>query len=270
MKLIMRLMIAVTVLAGAFYFIKPPEIDSLTPARTPRTFLEQKIEQSEDNLSRYERVMRLFRFKEAVTQALAERVPVEQQVDERQIPQYLKQALVATEDKRYYEHGAVDLFGIARALYINTVAGETVEGGSTITQQLVKNLFLSSKRIMSRKVEEVLLAVLMEHYYSKDEILGMYLNSIYYGNNYYGLTAAAKGYFGVSPEQLTLAQCALLAGLPQAPSYYNPLKNFAGAKERQRTVLSLMVQQGIISQAEANRALYSDLHLQGSAAKSQP
>ena len=146
------------------------------------TTVEKRIEQSEDTLSRTDRI----------------------------------------EDKRYYKHGAIDVLGIIRAFYTNTIAGETVEGGSTITQQVVKNLFLSSKRIMSRKVEEAILASEMEHYYSKEEILTMYLNTVYYGHNYYGIYEAAHGYFGTSPSRLTLGQSALLAALPNAPSYLDP------------------------------------------------
>ena len=153
------------------------------------------------------------------------------------IPEYTKNALVAIEDKRYYNHGAIDVLGIIRAFYTNTIAGETVEGGSTITQQLVKNLFLSSKRIMSRKVEEAILASEMEHYYSKEEILTMYLNTVYYGHGYYGIYEASHGYFGTSPSRLTLAQSALLAALPNAPSYLDPYTNYKGAKARQKLVL---------------------------------
>ena len=170
-------------------------------------------------------------------------------------------ALIAIEDKRFYKHGAIDFFGVGRALYVNTVAGETVEGGSTITQQLIKNLFLSSKRIMSRKAEEALLAVEMEHYYTKDEILTMYLNTVYYGHNYYGIREAAEGYFGTTPGRLTLGQCAMLAALPNAPSYLDPYVNYEGAKARQKLVLKEMVSQGMITQAEADYAYEQDLGL---------
>lgn len=226
-----------------------------------QTSVEQRIEQNEDTLSRMDRVIRLFTFRDKVESALAQRVPREHWVKADTIPENAKNALIAIEDKRYYNHGAIDIFGIIRAFYTNTVSGETVEGGSTITQQLVKNLFLSSKRIMSRKVEEVILAGEMEHYYSKEEILTMYLNTVYYGHNYYGIYEASHGYFGVSPSRLTLGQCALLAALPNAPNYLDPYENYEGAKARQKLVLEQMVDQGMITRAEADYAYEQDLEL---------
>ncbi|SUP43657.1 transglycosylase domain-containing protein [Veillonella criceti] len=261
MKLLFKLLLTLIVLGlGLYWFAGYTPEDTNTP-RSPHTQREESLESTEDQLSRTERINRLFHFKEAVQTALHNRVPQNQQVKGDQISTHLKEALVATEDKRFYDHGAIDVFGIGRAFYTNVTAGKTVEGGSTITQQLVKNLFLSSKRIMSRKVEEVILAYLMEYYYTKDEILAMYLNTIYYGNDYYGIYQASNGYFDTTPAHLTLGQSALLAGLPQAPSYYNPIKNYKVAKERQRTVLTLMAQQGIISNREADKAYYSNLQL---------
>lgn len=225
------------------------------------TSIEQSIEQNEDTLSRGDQIYRVFTFREHVAEALVRRVPPEKWVKADAIPENAKRALVAIEDKRYYRHGAIDILGVIRAFYVNTVAGETLEGGSTITQQLVKNLFLSSKRIMSRKIEEAILAVEMEHYYDKDEIITMYLNTVYYGHNYYGLRNAAEGYFGTSPGRLTLAQCAMLAALPNAPSYLDPYVNYDGAKKRQRLVLQEMVSQDMITQAEADYAYEQDLGL---------
>ena len=225
------------------------------------TIVEKQIEQSEDTLSRTDRIIRLFTFRDKVQIALNQRVSKEHWVKGDVIPEYTKNALIAIEDKRYYKHGAIDVLGIIRALYTNTIAGETLEGGSTITQQLVKNLFLSSKRIMSRKVEEAILASEMEHYYSKEEILTMYLNTVYYGHNYYGIYEAAHGYFGTSPSRLTLGQSAMLAALPNAPSYLDPYTNYEGAKARQKLVLEQMVDQGMITQAEADYAYEQDLEL---------
>lgn len=261
MKLLFKLFITLIVLGLGLYWFAGYTPNETGSQRSPYTTREQTLESTEDQLSRTERINRLFHFKEAVEKALNQRVPSNQRVKGDEISQNLKDALVATEDKRYYEHGAIDVFGIGRAFYTNLTAGHTVEGGSTITQQLVKNLFLSSKRIMSRKVEEVILAYLMELYYTKDEILTMYLNTIYYGNNYYGIEQASKGYFNTTPAKLTLGQAALMAGMPQAPSYYNPITNFKAAKERQRTVLTLMTQQGIISNREADKAYYANLNL---------
>ena len=244
--------------AGVYWFAGyTPEDAKTTTQHVAHTIKEQTIEQGEDQLSRIDRIKRLFHFKEAVEEAMDKRV--EHRVRSEDINPIVKQALVATEDKRFYEHGAVDFFSIGRALYTNIIAGQTVEGGSTITQQLVKNLFLSSKRIMSRKVEEIFLAYLMEHYYSKDEIITMYLNTIYYGTDYYGIKAASEGYFNTDPKDLSLSQATVLAGIPQAPSYFNPVSNMDATKQRQRTVLTLMAQQGIISYADIDRAYYKRL-----------
>ena len=207
------------------------------------TTVEKRIEQGEDTLSRTDRIIRLFTFKEKVETALNQRVSKEHWVKGDVIPEYTKNALIAIEDKRYYKHGAIDVLGIIRAFYTNTIAGETVEGGSTITQQVVKNLFLS------------------EHYYTKEEILTMYLNTVYYGHNYYGIYEAAHGYFGTSPSRLTLGQSAMLAALPNAPSYLDPYTNYKGAKARQKLVLEQMVDQGMITQAEADYAYKQDLGL---------
>ena len=259
MKTLFKLILVLAIAAGGLYWFAgyTPEDAKTTTQHVAYTIKEQTIEQGEDQLSRIDRIKRLFHFKEAVEEAMDKRV--EHRVRSEDINPIVKQALVATEDKRFYEHGAVDFFSIGRALYTNTIAGQTVEGGSTITQQLVKNLFLSSKRIMSRKVEEVFLAYLMEHYYSKDEIITMYLNTIYYGTDYYGIKAASEGYFKTEPKDLNLSQAAVLAGIPQAPSYFNPVSNIDATKQRQRTVLTLMAQQGIISYADIDKAYYKRL-----------
>lgn len=259
MKTLLKLILVLAMAAAGVYWFAgyTPEDASNATQHVAHTIKEQTIEQGEDQLSRIDRIKRLFHFKEAVEEAIDKRV--EHRVRSEDINPIVKQALVATEDKRFYEHGAVDFFSIGRALYTNIIAGQTVEGGSTITQQLVKNLFLSSKRIMSRKVEEIFLAYLMEHYYSKDEIITMYLNTIYYGTDYYGIKAASEGYFNTDPKDLNLSQAAVLAGIPQAPSYFNPVSNMDATKQRQRTVLTLMAQQGIISYADIDRAYYKRL-----------
>ena len=259
MKTLLKLILVLAMAAAGVYWFAgyTPEDASNATQHVAHTIKEQTIEQGEDQLSRTDRIKRLFHFKEAVEEAIDKRV--EHRVRSEDINPIVKQALVATEDKRFYEHGAVDFFSIGRALYTNIIAGQTVEGGSTITQQLVKNLFLSSKRIMSRKVEEIFLAYLVEHYYSKDEIITMYLNTIYYGTDYYGIKAASEGYFNTDPKDLNLSQAAVLAGIPQAPSYFNPVSNMDATKQRQRTVLTLMAQQGIISYADIDRAYYKRL-----------
>lgn len=178
------------------------------------------------------------------------------------IPKPMQNAIVATEDRRFYEHGAVDPIGIIRALAVNIYSGETLEGGSTISQQVVKNVFLTQDRTWTRKIQEVLLAFLLEHYYSKDEILEIYLNTAYFGADATGLAEACHTYFGVKPEKLSLAQASLLAGLVQAPTYYNPLENYDAAKSRQKIVLTLMTNQGYISSRDAMEAYGTRLHLQ--------
>lgn len=205
----------------------------------------------EKELPLMKHVDRFINFRETVQEALNRRVAPADYVPDQDIPRVMKQAIVATEDKRFYDHGAIDFYGIVRALYTNILAGQTVEGGSTITQQLVKNLFLSSDRVWSRKAEELLIAFMMETYYTKEEILTMYLNSIYYGNDYTGIKEASEGYFKVEPKNLTIAQSAMLAGLPQAPTYYNPVKNPEAAQRRRAVVIHLMKEQRLITPQEA-------------------
>jgi membrane peptidoglycan carboxypeptidase len=177
------------------------------------------------------------------------------------IPKNMQHAVIATEDRRFYDHDAIDPIGIMRAMYVNFQTGETVEGGSTLSQQVVKNVFLSQERTMTRKVQELVLAFLLERNYTKDEILEIYLNTAYFGNQASGLEKASQSYFHVKPEQLTLSQASMLAGLLQAPSYYNPLENYDGARNRQKTVLSLMAEQGYINETEAAEAYRASLHL---------
>ncbi len=174
------------------------------------------------------------------------------------LPPCVVQATLATEDANFYHHPGVDVRGILRALWLNVRGGEVVAGGSTITQQVVRNLFLDpaqrQERTLRRKLREGVLALELTHRYSRDDILALYLNQTYYGNMAYGVEAAAWAYYGKSARDLTLAECAMLAGLPQAPAAYSPLTNPQAAKTRQRVVLDLMVKQGYLSAAEADRA----------------
>jgi len=158
------------------------------------------------------------------------------------IPQNFIKAIVAVEDRRYYKHHGFDIEAIGRASWANLKGGTITQGGSTITQQLAKNLFLSNDKTYNRKIKELILAIKLEQLYTKDEILEMYINVIYYGSDAYGIQAASQTYFGKNAANLSLEECALLAGLPQAPSIYNPKTNPALALERQNTVLSLMKQ----------------------------
>jgi penicillin-binding protein 1A len=158
-----------------------------------------------------------------------------------QVPDMLKTALLATEDRRFYQHSGVDIKSLARAIVKNVIKGRYAEGASTLTQQLAKTLFLTPRKTISRKVREAILALQLERRYTKDEILILYLNQIYFGSGAYGVGAAAKTYFGSDLSQLTLSQCALIAGLPKAPSRYSPLVNPDLAYKRRNIVLAQML-----------------------------
>ncbi len=179
-------------------------------------------------------------------------------VDLQEIPLPLRQAVMATEDASFYENPGFSPRAIVRALWTNFRHGEIVSGGSTITQQVARNIVLSpkarSKRDWRRKVHETAIALWMTGCLGKDRILALYLNETYFGNMAYGVEAAARTYFGKPAAQLDLAECAMLAGLPQSPANYNPLTNPQAAKERQKDVLSLMVKAGYITTEQAERA----------------
>ncbi len=177
------------------------------------------------------------------------------------MPFSLLQAVVAVEDTRFYNHKGFDIFGIARAVLVNVEAGEIQEGASTITQQTVKNLFLTSDQTFTRKAEELILSMNMEKNFDKDKILEIYLNSIYFGSDFYGIYDAAQGYFGKEPTELTMAECAMLAGLPNAPSLYSPYVDFHLAKERQLVVIAAMEKTGVISSREAENARVEEIIL---------
>ncbi|MFB9330470.1 PBP1A family penicillin-binding protein [Paenibacillus aurantiacus] len=171
-----------------------------------------------------------------------------------EIPQLMKDAFIATEDRRFEEHNGVDLVSIGRAVVKDVIARSAVEGGSTITQQLAKNLFLSHDKTFFRKATEASIAVALEHKKTKDEILTMYLNRIFFGNRAYGVKAAAKVYFDKELKNLELWEIATLAGLPKAPSTYNPIRNPERSRERMAVVLQLMVDQKYITAAQAEEA----------------
>src|SRR5262249_44254583 len=177
------------------------------------------------------------------------------------IPMALRDAVIATEDARFYSHHGVDPTGIARAVYQNFRRGRLVEGGSTITQQLAKVLFLTPDKSLERKLKEALLALLIERRYSKDRILELYLNQIYFGNGAFGVEAAAQTFFGKSVTNLTLPESALLAGLPKAPATYSPFDHPDAAKRRRITVLARMVETGMLKPDQAKRAGQAPLAL---------
>src|SRR5574341_164447 len=172
----------------------------------------------------------------------------------QKIPRVLKDATIATEDKSFYTNPGVDLRGILRAIYYDVRYGRAVAGGSTITQQLVKNTLLTSELSVERKIREAILAYEVTRRYSKDQILELYFNQIYYGNLAYGIEAAAETYFNKRAEDLNLGEASLLAGLPQAPATYDPCNNEKAALGRQRVVLNLMVEERYITPAQADAA----------------
>lgn len=171
-----------------------------------------------------------------------------------QIALEMRQAIVAIEDDRFYQHFGIDFKGLARAAFINLRNLSIVEGGSTITQQLAKNLYLGPERTIGRKIKELYYTVQLERTYTKDEILTLYLNHVYFGQGAYGIEAAAQTYFDKHARELTLGESALLAGLPKAPSYYAPTTNFKGAKQRQQVVLNRMLELGMITQDQRDQA----------------
>lgn len=179
-----------------------------------------------------------------------------------QIPQNIKDAVIAIEDERFYNHYGIDLVGITRAMVTNIRAGRIVQGASTLTQQLVKNAFLTSERTFQRKAVEAMMAFQLERRYSKDEILTLYLNEIYFGHGAYGLAAAAEMYFGKDPLELTLVESAMLASIPRSPVAFSPVRNPDRNRSRRSLVLSKMVELGYITPAEYEEAMNADPELQ--------
>ena len=178
-----------------------------------------------------------------------------------QVPEHLKDAFIAVEDVRFYDHSGVDPKGIMRAVFANITNKGVAEGGSTITQQLAKNAYLSQDRTYKRKIQEVFLALQLERKYTKDEILELYLNQIYFGQGAYGVQAAARTYFGKDVKDLDLNECAMLAGIPKSPNYFSPLNNLQAAQERKAVVLDQMAKYGYISSSTAAKTKAERLKL---------
>ena len=185
------------------------------------------------------------------------------------LPPYLPAAVLATEDRRFYSHWGVDLRGVVRALYVNAKEGDTVQGGSTITQQVAKNLFLTPERSLHRKGQEMLLALWLERTFTKDQILELYLNRVYFGAGTYGVDAAAKKYFGRSARDVTIYQAAMLAGLLKAPSRFNPFNDQDLAKTRAELVIRNMVAAGQLTEEEAAAISESSAPSMSAAASNQ-
>lgn len=179
----------------------------------------------------------------------------------KEIPDYMKKAIIAIEDKNFYYHTGFDIVALFRSSIKNIKAGKIVQGASTITQQITRTLFLSQEKTFTRKFKEIILAYRLEKTVSKDKILEMYLNNIYLGEGAYGIAAAADIYFGKEVKDLSLAECALIAGLPQAPSVYNPYRNPDLAKKRRSMVIKRMLEDGVITEKQAEETEKAEIKL---------
>lgn len=172
-----------------------------------------------------------------------------------EIPQIYINAVISVEDHRFYSHSGIDVISIGRAVVNDIKALDFVEGGSTITQQLSKNIYFTQEKKLTRKIAEVFMAFDLESKYSKNEILELYINTSYYGDGYYTLKEACNGYFNKEPYQMSEYECLLLAGIPNAPSVYAPTKNFELAKQRQKQVIKKMLEYGYLNIEDADRII---------------
>lgn len=186
--------------------------------------------------------------KKPLAQAMEEIVQKPSYVSLEQVPDIYKQALVAVEDHRFYDHMGVDVIATGRAVINDIKAMDFVEGGSTITQQLAKNMYFSQEKTLDRKAAEMFMALKIEREYSKEEILEAYINSIYYGEGYYSLREASLGYFGKEPWDMADDECTLLVGVPNAPAVYAPSVDMEMARKRQQQVLSMMQQNEVLAE----------------------
>ncbi len=236
------LLLAVAGIVGAYFYVASslPRVETLEDYRPP--VISRVYSEDGTLIAEFARERRII-------------VPVER------MPRQLIQAFISAEDSNFFQHQGIDLISILRAALKNLLAGGIVQGGSTITQQVAKSLLLSPEKKFSRKFKEAILAWRMEKKLSKEEILYLYLNQIYLGHGAYGVQAAAENYFGKDVQDLTLAECAMLGGLPQAPSRYSPYRYLARAKERQKYVLGRMVTEGYITPEEAAVATAEPLHI---------
>ncbi|MBM7647644.1 penicillin-binding protein 2A [Bacillus ectoiniformans] len=232
---IIILMVSIVVLLGLgfiVYFMKSADVESLQKGLAQPTILYADDGEVASKLSANR----------------SESVSIEK------MPENLQHAVVSIEDNRFYEHNGFDLKGMTRAFFKNTVSGGVVQGGSTITQQLTKNAMLSPEKTYKRKIEELFLAIEIEKVYKKDEVLEMYLNTIYFGSGSWGVQNASKKYFGKEVEDLTLSESAMLAGIIKAPSALSPYNNLDKSIARRNVVLNQMVKYGYITEAEASEA----------------
>jgi membrane peptidoglycan carboxypeptidase len=249
------LLILVLLSAGLCWYVTRPET---IKAPASATFKEwetmTEMPSSSSLVAKIPRPLRLI-YKAACLKEIAQgAIPKENWTPLSKMPPALPKALVAIEDRRFYSHHGIDPDGIMRATLVNIQENEVVEGGSTLTQQLVKNTLLTSERSMGRKLWEAVLALIVEARYTKEEILEMYLNTTFFGNNSVGVRQAARGYFGVEPLQLSLDECAVIAGLPNAPTALNPYLDRKACKERRDLVLTKMQEEGYIDKGQMERA----------------
>lgn len=169
-----------------------------------------------------------------------------------ELPKIYLDAVVAVEDHRFYEHGPVDIVSIGRAVFTNFKQKDLVEGGSTITQQIAKNIFFNQDRDILRKIAEIFMAIEIEKVYSKDKVLELYVNTSYFGDGYYGINSACKGYYEKEPKDMTLYEATLLAGVPNAPSIYAPTNSLKLAEQRQNQVVNAMLAYGKLTKEQAD------------------
>jgi len=234
------MMLGAAGIAGIFFYLSEglPKISTLADYRPPVVTTVY----SDDN----RKIAEFYRERRIVT-------PLSE------IPKMLTEAFIAAEDSRFYKHKGVDILSIIRAFFKNLEAGTIVQGGSTITQQVTKSFLLTPERSYTRKIKEAILAYRIEKSFSKEEVLFLYLNQIYLGHGAYGVAAAAENYFGKSVKDLNLAECAMLAGLPQAPSRYSPFRHPERAQQRQIYALNRMVEEGYITNVQATEAIDTKL-----------
>ena len=175
-----------------------------------------------------------------------------------ELPETYINAVISVEDHRFYKHSGIDVIAIGRAVVNNIKTMSFAEGGSTITQQIAKNEYFTQEKKMTRKIAEVFMAFKIEKNYDKDEILELYINTIYFGNGYYNIKDAAMGYFGKLPKDMTDSECIMLAGIPNAPSVYAPTENPDLAKQRQKQVMLKMIKYGYLTEEEAEKIINED------------
>lgn len=246
-----RVLVCLLLVSPGIFFLVPQvrqEVGALLPAPERQSPANQLHVIREPDAA--ERIARIL----FIRRAIEARLDRSDYVPMGRISPELRNAIVAIEDRRFYDHIGFDITGMGRAALINIQHGHIEEGASTITQQLVKNLFLANEQTLTRKAEELLLALDIELSCSKDEILEMYLNVVYYGAGFYGVNAASEGYYGKSPAALDLPEASMLAGIPNAPSELSPFTNFIAAKKRQAIVLDAMEEQGLIDARTAEDA----------------